>query len=316
MFFITKMSIKQRKYRRLTWHDRNIIENMSKAGKSQKDIAEALGVSPATISRELKRNIHLLKYCAIVAELFAFIRRFWAKKKRKLTKKHLSILYERLQLKESLECIANTALKGIVCTQTLYNYIHQNGHHKLLFFGRKYRKRGTASYKGQIKNRVSIECRPEEANARNRLGDWEGDLIVGSNHKGAILTLVDRTSRLLRAQKLDSKESDSTASAIIECLKNQETQTLTLDNGREFASHEKVSKRLDVDVYFAHPYAPQERGTNENTNRLLRRFFPKGTDLRKVSKQRLADAVSILNNRPRKGLGWLSPIEISKQLVA
>lgn len=306
----------QRKYRRLTWHDRNIIENMSKASKSQKEIAQVLGVSPATISRELKRNFHLLKYCAIAAELFALIRRFWAKKKRKLTKKHIAILHEHLQLKESLECIANTVLKGIICTQTLYNYMHQNGLHKLLFFGRKYRRRGAVSYKGQIKNRVSIECRPEEANARNRLGDWEGDLIVGANHKGAILTLVDRTSKFLLAKKLKSREADATSNAIIETLKNNEMQTLTLDNGREFASHEKVSKSLGVDVYFAHPYAPQERGTNENTNRLLRRFFPKGTDLRKVSKQRLAKAVSILNNRPRKGLGWLSPIEITKRLAA
>lgn len=307
--------MKETKYRRLTYQDRNTIERMSKAHKSQKEIAQALGVSASCISRELNRNSHNGKYSAIIAHLFAFLRRFWVKKKSKLTPEVVAVLLEHLRKKKrSLECIANTVLKGIVCTQTLYNFIHKMGLHTLLFFGRKYRKRGATSYKGKIKNRISIEERPEESNARNRLGDWEADLIVGSNHKGAMLTLVDRCSRLTIAQKLDFKDAESTARAIIKSLKNCESHTITFDNGKEFSCHESVTKTLGIDAYFAHPYAPQERGTNENTNRLIRRFFPKKTDLRKASTRKVNAMLDELNNRPRKMLGWLSPLEWERKL--
>ena len=306
--------MEETKYRRLTWHDRNIIERMSKAHKSQNEIAVILGVSSSCVSREIKRNSHFGNYSAHIAHLFAFLRRFWNKKKSKLTPEVIALLHADLKLKRSLECIANTTLKGIVCFQTLYNYIHKTGQHSLLFFRRKYRRRSAPSYKGKIKNRVSIEERSEEANARNRLGDWEGDLIVGSNHKGVILTLVDRCSRLTIAKKLDCKDAESTAKAIIQSLKNCDLQTITLDNGHEFSGHEEVSKKLGVGIYFAHPYAPQERGTNENTNRLIRRFFPKKTDLRKISTRKINAMLDELNNRPRKMFGWRSPLEIARQV--
>ncbi len=146
MFFITKISMNlRRSYRRLTWHDRTIIMNMSKAGKSQKDIALALGVSIATISRELRRNISICGYVAIVAELMARIRRCLVKRRFKITPSVLGIIKEHLQKKWSPECIANTVLKTKLCFQTIYNHIRNNPElAKLLFFKRRYRKRGAA----------------------------------------------------------------------------------------------------------------------------------------------------------------------------
>ncbi len=305
----------RRSYRRLTMHDRTIIMNMCKASKSQKDIAQALGVSVATVSRELRRNISICGYLAIVAELMARIRRYFVKRSFKITSSILDIIKEYLKKKWSPECIANTVLKGKVCVQTIYNHIRKNPElAKLLFFKRRYRKRTTASTRGLIPNRVSIEERPKLVDKRVRYGDFEGDLIVGKNHKGAMLTLVERKSRYVFAVKLGSKNAKETSDAIISELDGIKAKTLTLDNGKEFAQHEKVNDALGVEVYFAHPYCPHERGLSENTNRLFRRYFPKKTDLRKVSDYEVALAVSELNARPRKCLNWKTPNDFKRYL--
>lgn len=307
---------RRRSYRRLTWHDRTIIMNMSKAAKSQKEIAQVLGVSIATVSRELRRNVSIYGYVAIIAEFMARIRRYLVKRRFKITPEILKIIKYHLDKKWSPECIANTVLKAKLCTQTIYNHIRNNPElAKLLFFKRRYRKRGTASVRGQILNRVSIKERPAIVDERLRYGDFEGDLIVGKNHKGAMLTLVERKSRYVLVSKLESKNANETSEAIIETLDGIRARTLTLDNGKEFASHEKVSDALGTKVYFAHPYCPHERGLSENTNRLLRRYFPKKTDLRKVSDKEVAFAVSELNSRPRKCLNWKTPNDFFRHLV-
>jgi IS30 family transposase len=282
--------------------------NMSKAAKSQKDIALALGVSIATVSRELQRNVSIYGYVAIIAEFMARIRRCLVKRRFKITPEVLEIIKYHLAKKWSPECIANTVLKTKLCFQTIYNHIRNNPElSKLLFFKRRYRKRGIATVKGLIPNRTSIEGRPKLVDKRVRYGDFEGDLIVGKSHKGAMLTLVERKSRFVFATKLESKNATETSEAIVSALANVRAKTLTLDNGKEFASHEKAKDALGLDVYFAHPYCPYERGLSENTNRLLRRYFPKKTDLRKVSDNEVAFAVSELNSRPRKCLNWKTP---------
>lgn len=307
---------RRRSYRRLTWHDRTIIMNMSKAGKSQKDIAQALGVSIATVSRELRRNVSIYGYIAIIAELMARIRRCLVKRRFKISPSVLDIIKEHLHKKWSPECIANAVLRGKLCVQTIYNHVRNNPElAKFLFFKRRYRKRGAVSRRGLIPNRISIEERPRLVDKRVRYGDFEGDLIVGKNHKGAILTLVERKSRYTLAARLESKNAKETSEAIVETLDGIRARTLTLDNGKEFASHEKVSGSLGVDVYFAHPYCPHERGLSENTNRLLRQYFPKKTDLRKVSDNELKLAVSELNSRPRKCLNWKTPNDFLKHLI-
>lgn len=307
----------RRSYRRLTWHDRTIIMNMSKAGKSQKDIAQALSVSIATVSRELRRNLSIYGYVAIVAELMARIRRCLIKRRFKITSSVLDIIKYHLTKKWSPECIANTVLKAKLCTQTIYNHIRNNPElAKLLFFKRRYRKRGATSNRGMIPNRVSIEERPKLVDKRVRYGDFEGDLIVGKNHKGAMLTLVDRKSRFVFASKLESKNANETSAAIVSALGGIRAKTLTLDNGKEFASHEKVSETLGAEVYFAHPYCPHERGLSENTNRLLRQYFPKKTDLRKVGEDEVKFAVSELNSRPRKCLNWKTPNDFLRYLIS
>lgn len=290
---------------------------MSKAGKSQKDIAEILGVSIATISRELRRNTSIYGYVAIVAELLARIRRYFVKRKHKITSELLQIIKDHFEIKWSPECIANTILKGKVCCQTIYNYVRNNPElAKMLFFKKRYRKRGSGSNsRGLIQNRVSIEERPKLVDKRVRYGDFEGDLIVGANHKGAMLTLVERKSRYVFAMRLDSKNADETKDAIVSALDGINAKTLTLDNGKEFARHEDVSDKLGTKIYFAHPYCPHERGLSENTNRLLRRYFPKKTDLRKVRQDEIDFAISQLNSRPRKCLNWSAPIESLKYFI-
>lgn len=306
----------RRSYRRLTWHDRTIIMNMSKAVKSQKEIAQALGVSIATVSRELRRNLSAYGYVAIIAELMARIRRCFVKRRFKITPSVLEIIKEQLNKKWSPECIANTVLKGKLCVQTIYNHIRNNPElARFLFFKRRYRKRGAVSSRGLIPNRISIEDRPKLVDKRVRYGDFEGDLIVGASHKGAMLTLVERKSRYVWAAKLESKNAKETSDAIVGALDGIRAKTLTLDNGKEFAGHEDVNASIGVDVYFAHPYCPHERGLSENTNRLLRRYFPKKTDLRKVGDNEVAFAVSELNSRPRKCLNWKTPNDFLKYLI-
>lgn len=290
--------------------------NLCKAGKSQKDIALALDVSPATISRELKRNVFVFDYHFIYAQILAFCRRYFVKRKSKITSDIIETLKLHLAKKWTLECIANTVLKGKVCCQTLYNYVHKNAElRKLLFFKKRYRKRASVDNRGQILNRVSIEERPQIVSQYGRYGDFEGDLIVGKNHKGALLTLVERKSKYALAAKLESKNALQTGDAIIVSLGKLDAKTLTLDNGKEFANHEKVSLKLGTKVYFAHPYSSHERGLSENTNRLLRRYFPKKTDFRKVCKYEVEQAIKELNSRPRKCLNWKSPNDFLPELI-
>lgn len=306
--------MKQSSYRRLTWHDRTIIMNMSKAGKSQTDIAEALGVSVGTISRELRRNSSPFGYIPMFAHILAFARRYFIKRRFKISDSVLETLKVYLSKKWSPECIANTVLKGKLCYQTIYNFIRSNPEYsKLLFFKRRYRKRSAIrDARGQISNRTGIDERPKIVDRRSRYGDFEGDLVVGANHKGALLTLVERKSRYLYASKLESKCAEETAFGIVRELDGVKAATLTLDNGLEFASHQSITQALGTKVYFAHPYAPHERGTNENTNRLLRRYFPKKTDLRKVSEAEVKTAVDELNSRPRKCLNWKTPKDFAR----
>lgn len=152
---------------------------------------------------------------------------------------------------------------------------------------------------------------PEEIARRLTVGHLEGDTVLGKVGTGGILTFVDRVSKELRAARIVSKAAVPTRMAIVKLLKGQNVRSITLDNGCEFAQFREIERELDVPVYFAEPHKPWQRGTNENTNDLLRFFFPKGFDFRTLTDERLQEVVDLINHRPRKCLGWKSPAEFA-----
>jgi len=176
--------------------------------------------------------------------------------------------------------------------------------------GKPRHKKGYVSNRGKIPISHELSERPVEANNRERLGDWEADTIVGFNHKSGVLTLVDRRSRLLIAVKLTRLGSKEVKAAMIEALRGQPLHTITPDRGREFQLHGEVAAALGVEFYFPPPHHPWERGTNENTNGLLREYFKKGYDFKNLTDEELQAVVDQINNRPRKCLGYRTPQEV------
>ena len=188
---------------------------------------------------------------------------------------------------------------------TLYKHLRRSN--------RKHRKRyGTKQRRGRIKGQVSIDLRPAVVDAKSRIGDWEIDTITGKNSKGYLVTVVERKSRLTLIKRVPDKQSDEMAKAIIKLMRpyKDSVLTITADNGKEFSRHKKVSKSLKADVYFAHPYHAWERGLNENTNGLLRQYFPKKLDFCTIDDKSIQHAMERLNNRPRKTLGYATPNEV------
>jgi IS30 family transposase len=183
--------------------------------------------------------------------------------------------------------------------------------------GKKYQHNRKDKY--QIKDRRMIDERSTVVELRSIMGHWEGDTIVGKDHQGAIATNVERLCGLLMASKLESATAENTADVIIEDFREIPEEfrlSVTFDNGREFARHKKLENSVGITVYFAHAYSPWERGSNENTNGLLREYIPKGTDLSTVSQKDLDRYVSLINNRPRKRLGYKTPLEVWQEQLA
>jgi len=203
--------------------------------------------------------------------------------------------------------------------ESVYRYIYQDkasgGHlyKKLTRACKKYRKRyGSYDKRGQLVNRVSIDERPKIVDSKCRIGDWEGDTVIGKGRKHAFVTMVERKTLFTVVKRIESKHAKITADAFIESMLplKGSVYTITLDNGKEFAQHERIAQALGADVYFAHPYSSWERGINENTNGLLRRYFPKGTDFMMLSEEEIQAAVDKLNHRPRKTRGYKTPYEL------
>ena len=187
--------------------------------------------------------------------------------------------------------------------------------------GKLYNKRaGKTAGRGLIPNRIDISERPAIVDGKQRLGDWEGDTIASARHKGGLLTLVERKSLLAKITKLPRATAKAAHRAAVRRLKpiQQAVHTITYDNGKEFAAHQLTAKALNADIYFATPYHAWERGLNDNTNGLIRDFFPKGTDFTKVSTAEVAKVAKVerlLNTRPRKSLGFRSPKEVFNTLA-
>lgn len=317
-------------YKHLTIEERNIIYRMRWQGYKNSEIAKCLGRHRSTITRELKRNLNCQNlYNPGTAQTMANIRRkdhLHCSKTGNSTlmayvAKHLMECWSPEQISGLLSEYPPAALNGITISHTtIYRWIWADPKRTQQFrpflrIARKPRRKpyGKPSRQGQISGKRSIDERPAQANERLRLGDWEGDTIVGKGRKGYILTCVDRASRYLMAKKLETCASEPVAKELEQTIRKlpaSKRHSLTLDNGREFARPIELEQRLRLQVFFAHPYHSWERGTNENTNGLLRQFVPKGSDISALSDEQLLVYVNLLNHRPRKCLGYKSPHEV------
>ena len=315
-----------REYRQLTDEDRIEIYAMKQAGKKQNKIAAELGVHPSSISRELSRNTGLRGYRPKQAQQMALHRRFTACKAVKMTPETIGYIEYKLLQEHSPEQIAKRMKLDpdwygpAVSHERIYQHIWQDKaqggtlYKHLRIGGTKQRRkrRNSRDMRGTIKNRVGIQERPKIVERKIRIGDWEGDTVVGKNHQGALVTLVDRKSKLTLIGKVDRYTAEAVEKTIISLMEllPRRNYTLTVDNGKEFASHESVAETLQIKVYFADPYSAWQRGLNENTNGLIRQYVPKGSDVRILTDEQIQHIMDRLNNRPRKSLGFLTPNEV------
>ena len=311
-------------YTHFTLSERNCLQQLLSEGKSYREIAKILDRSPSTISREVKRNFSKTKkrYNAWRATTLYIIRR------RKCIKNHViqpdteMYLYitNCFEMYWSPEIIANKCKeKGFnICTSTIYRALKEK---RIIGFSRKthLRRRGKRRVSDRKKCTTihpthTIHDRPKIVELKKRFGDFEGDTVYGGVGKGCIVTFVDRKSKLLVATLAPNREKETIRAAFLKAFSLMEfdipKRTITLDNGSEFADFLNIEQDLGTTIYFADPHSPWQRGLNENTNDLLRFFFPKGTNFLKVSEEELQNVVHLINSRPRKCLGYLSPLEL------
>jgi len=309
--------------RHLTMEEREIISQMRSARRKPATIARRLRRHRSTICRELARNCQRGSYSAIRAGRWSEQRRRQRPLVRKLDRpklcaevcRGLENYWSPDQISGRLRRDHPRARSCRVSHETIYEWVRQHADRthweSFLRFGGKRRKR--RDRRGKIPRTVEIDRRPAVVNYRSRYGDWEGDTVIGARRQSAVLTHVERKSGYLLAAKLTARRSAAVNRAskrLFAPIPAQLRRTLTLDNGKEFASHEQLAHWIGMPVYFAQPYAAWQRGTNENTNGLLRQFFPKGTDLRPVTHRQLGRVVDRINDRPRKRLRYRTPSEV------
>ena len=311
------------RYTQLTLSKRYQITALIKAGLNQKSIALELGVHPSTISRELRRNKDFIRgYNAELAQVKAAKREKTKKKRSSFTKQIERYIRSKLKLDWSPEQISGRMKLDIgvsVVHETIYRYIYANKanggklYKYLRHKNKKYHKRSN-DYKarGVIIDRVMIDKRPKIVEQKKRIGDLEIDTVIGKDHKGALVTIVNRKSKFTLIKNLPSKEAEVVTQALIEMIQpiKAVTHTITSDNGKEFAYHKQVSAALDAEFYFANPYHSWERGLNEHTNELIRQYLPKKSEFLHISKEEIITIQNRLNHRPRKSLGYKTPYEV------
>lgn len=313
------------KYRRLREEDRHVIYRMSKAGKSQEEIAEAIGFSQSAVSRELSRNRGLRGYRPAQAERLSQERRACkSSRPRSIRGEVQEQVIKRLRLKHSPEQICGAMrLEGYGPShETIYRYIMDDKKRggrlylNLRINGkRRYRHRSKAS-REKIPNRVGIEKRPASVRSRARYGDWEADLIAGSGGSGYLLSLYERKSRMGKIARLQSKGSEEVCGEIVALLQGLKARTITYDNGLEFARHEQVSRELGSKGFFCQPYHSWEKGGVENFNGLVRQYIPKGSDLGAWTAKMLQSVEDEINQRPRKVHGFRPPSAFAAHIAA
>ena len=309
-----------RGYTQLTQEERYQIYILKKAEYSQTQIAELLERDKSTISRELRRNRGLKGYRPRQAHNLALRRRY--------DKAQPRIGNPVWQLVEALirdewspeQIVGRVAIEqGVsISHEWIYQHVYTDKRsggnlYRFLRCQKVRRKRyGLYSRRGTIPNQISIDERPAIVDAKGRFGDWEGDTVIGKSHRGALVTLVERKSLYTVIRSVIHKTAAAVRAAVVDGLAPyiDRVHTITYDNGREFTDHEGMASDLEARIYFAHPYASWERGLNENTNGLIRQYFPKDRDLTTVTKREIEHAMDKLNHRPRKSLGYRTPYEV------
>ena len=318
--------------KRLTLNERIVIETLLKENKTKSYIATQLNRSRSSITREINNWVKKPsdKYNAQLAH--------WYAKETYLNKRNLDKIntHKKLKLfvyKGLLNKLSPEQIAGRIKTEypndpvmaisyeAIYQHIYR---HRQSYLGKKLikllpyhhhkrrDKRKFSKNRVRIKDQVSIDNRPKHIELREEIGHWEGDLMIGVGQKSAIATVVERKTRYTFIMKIDNRKSKTVTKAFansLNTLPKNIRKSMTYDNGIEMANHKWLSNNTGMDIYFAHPYSSWERGTNENTNGLIRRFFPKGTDFNNITLKQLKDAQYNLNNRPRKVLGYKTPTE-------
>lgn len=307
-------------YKQLTREERYQIYALKAAGQSKTQIANVLNRHKSTISREMLRNSGLRGYrpnqadslavnrrqgkssCRILSQTWIraeqLLREYWSPEQVSgwlLQEDHLHI---------SPEWIYQHILKDKKAGGDLYRFLRCQKQRK--------KRYGAPDRRGQIKDRVSIDERPDIVNDRSRVGDWEADTVIGKQGGAVLVTLVERKTRWSVIGKAPDRTAKNVRAVIVKRLLPlaSHVQTLTYDNGKEFALHQEIDKELQANGYFAHPYHSWERGLNENTNGLIRQFLPKGKDLSEVTDEEIQQVMDKLNNRPRKCLGFKTPNQV------
>ncbi|QFT56226.1 IS30 family transposase [Microbulbifer sp. THAF38] len=309
-------------YYQLSENERYQIYSPRKAGHSQKAIADLLERHPSTISRELRRNTGLRGYRPGQAHKLSELRRRQAYKAQKVTDgvwQQIDILTRKELSPQQTASYLKKHTRVSLHHETIYQLIYldqANGgdlYKHLRLASKPYRKRyGKYDRRGKIKNRVSIDERPGVVDRMNLIGDWEGDTVIDKGCGGALLTMIERKTLFTVIVRLTGKRSDLLAEAAVSHMvsfKNK-FKTITFDNSLEFAGHETIAEGLEANIYFSHPYSSWEREINENTNGLIRQYFPKDTDFNKVTGEQVKFVMDRLNSRPRASRGGRSPNEL------
>ena len=316
-------------YRQLTESERNQFYALRKAKMPMTEIAKQLDRSRATLYHELNRNRGGRGYRPRQAQQFAEQRRADKVQPLKMTPEVIAYLASKLQRQWSPEQIARTMKTDpdgpglAVSPETIYRYVWDDKRaggtlyiHLRHGLKKRRQRRGRKDLRGKIHNRVDIEQRPAVVETRQRLGDWEADLVCGSGASGYLVTLVERVSRRVLIGFTRTKTASEVTSEILRLLKDEVVETITFDNGKEFAGHERIAAELGCQCYFAKPYHSWERGLNENTNGLIRQYFPKKRSFARITEDQIALVQHRLNTRPRKCLGFKTPDRIYFSLAA
>lgn len=305
-------------YRQLTQEQRYQIYALMKASFNQTQIASEISVHKATVSREVRRNRGGRGYRPQQAHESAGARRQLRVKPRiqPETWQRVERLLARQWSPEQISGRLRVERRPAVSHERTYQYIYSDkragGTLHLNLRCRKARRKRYGSYdrRGQLPARTSIDGRPPVVERKARLGDWEADTIIGGNHRQAIVSLVERKSKLTRLGRVERNTAEAVGRELTAQLGPLTVKTITSDNGREFAHHQRIAQQLGAAFYFAHPYSSWERGLNENTNGPVRQYFPKKSDFSKITDREIEKVVGRLNNRPRKTLGYRTPNEV------
>lgn len=313
-------------YSHLDKRERTLIKDWHGQGLSHRAIGRRLHRNHTTISRELKRNLWCGKYYYVTGaeQLYAWRMRDRARRYRLKSPKIRAYVHQKLGIGWTPELIAGR-LKACtpqhyVCHESIYQYIYKEAPHLIACLVRKHKKRRTKyPYRRRverIKNRVSIEQRPDDVETRQAVGHWESDSVVGGDRQSGLNVIVERASRLVNISLMINKTAKASKTAILQRLSRHPralVQSITYDNGSENVLHHEINDKLDASSYFCMPYHSWEKGSVEQINGLIRRYFPKGTNFKEVSAHDINRIEKLLNNRPRKCLNYQTPYEVFRK---